>query len=40
MPGWCSMNAIIWTAGFITSRMSDLSRLIFESEIRHFQVAS
>jgi len=23
-----------------TSRMSDLSRLIFESEIRHFEVAS
>jgi peptide deformylase len=40
MPGWCSMNAIIWTGGCITSRMSDLSRLIFESEIRHFQVAS
>ncbi len=34
------MNAITLDGRLYTSRIGDLSRLIFESEIRHFQAAS
>ena len=38
-PASCSMKWIIWTAMLYPQRMTDLSKLIFESEARHWAEA-